>query len=217
MKQWEKELTNAVPKIFPELKGETVAKFLLFGSEILKWNASVNLISRRDSEKVLVRLTLDSLFLLRILQGIGPFLDLGSGAGFPSIPVILGHPMKGTLTEGRKRRAAFLNHLLRILEIPDVQIMNQVVTPATTCLPFRFDYLWSKAAVPLNKLLMGAGHWLHEGGTLILFRPFHTKEEQNGVLTLAKEHHLVFVGCQRFEYRPLALVRTLTLFKKAGG
>ncbi len=216
MAPWEDTLTCYLSETFPELGKETVGKLLVFGNEILKWNRTINLISRKDSEKVLIKLIFDALFLTKIVRREGRFLDVGAGAGFPSLPFLLAHPMEGTLAEARQRRAAFLKHALRMLGIPHGRVLTQSVSPQSTRLPATFDYLWSKAAIPLKELIACADAWLREGGRLILIRPFHTRAEQNETLALAKAHRLIFEGNPTFELPALDLVRTFVTFRKIG-
>jgi len=216
MTRWEDLLSHHLSETFPELSRKTARELLRFGNEVLRWNRTINLISRRDSEKVLIKLILDSLFLSKIVQDRGNFLDVGAGAGFPSIPFLLAHPMAGTLAEARQRRAAFLRHVLRMFGISHIQVLAQSVSPETTSLPGAVDYLWSKAAIPLRKLIACSDAWLREGGRLILIRPFHTPSEQNEALALAKAHRLVYEESPSFNLSELALVRTFVTFKKIG-
>lgn len=93
---------------------------------ILKWNTRINLTAVRDPEEIVRRHFGESLFAGRHLawnqsdaSAIAPcdsLLDLGSGAGFPGIPIQLLHPhLPVTLAESRTRKAAFLREVIRVL------------------------------------------------------------------------------------------------------
>lgn len=90
---------------------------------ILKWNSRINLTAIRDPEQIVQRHFGESLFAgLHLNAGLNPsssctsLLDLGSGAGFPGIPIQLLRPdLSITLAESRSRKSAFLQELVRTL------------------------------------------------------------------------------------------------------
>lgn len=82
-------------------------------SELVRWNASTNLVGRLTEEE-LASHALESLLGGRFLEKSDRVLDIGSGGGFPGVPLaIAGFDV--TLLEPRSRRAAFLRHVLRTL------------------------------------------------------------------------------------------------------
>jgi 16S rRNA (guanine527-N7)-methyltransferase len=104
---------------------------------LLRWNAKMNLTSIRDPEKVVSRHFGESFFLASHLFGPnGPFhlptyqltnlliCDLGSGAGFPAIPLKIYRPdVTITLVEAQHRKAVFLREVLRALSL-DAEVKN---------------------------------------------------------------------------------------------
>ena len=81
--------------------------------ELVRWNASTNLVGRLTDEE-LASHALESLMAARWLEGSDRVLDIGSGGGFPGVPLaVAGFGV--TLLEPRSRRAAFLRHVLRRL------------------------------------------------------------------------------------------------------
>lgn len=106
-----------------QLQEECVWLFEAYFRELQEWNRSVRLVSRSDSETVLWAHFLDSLALVPLIQGEGPLLDVGSGAGFPGIPVKLAKPSLALhLVESRRRKANFLRHLVRVLGLKEVWV-----------------------------------------------------------------------------------------------
>ena len=80
-------------------------------SELARWNASTNLVGRLSDEEMAAH-ALESLLGSRMLDPADRVLDIGSGGGFPGVPLaIAGFDV--TLLEPRSRRAAFLRHALR--------------------------------------------------------------------------------------------------------
>ncbi len=87
---------------------------------LLKWNARTNLTAIRDPEQIVERHFGESLFLARHLpSAASTLLDLGSGAGFPGIPVQLAHPgLQVTVAESQHKKASFLREVVRTLALP---------------------------------------------------------------------------------------------------
>jgi 16S rRNA (guanine527-N7)-methyltransferase len=95
---------------------ELLAEFL---SEVLQWNQTLSLVSRKDPAAALERLLFESLELAHEL-GLehGRIADIGSGAGFPGIVWALAYPrVEVTMIERRERRALFLERVCRTLPV----------------------------------------------------------------------------------------------------
>lgn len=141
-----------------------------FREILLSANQHINLISRRDSEKVLLNLISDSLTLMRLLnyEPGGTLLDLGSGAGFPWIPQKLVQPdLKIISVESNRRKLEFQRSVVRELKLESCRLE-----------PFRLeelppqdaDYLIAKAVSDIEELVLLAASNLRPGGLLVLPR-----------------------------------------------
>ena len=86
---------------------------------IMRWNARTNLTAIRRRDEIVSRHFGESLFLGRHLAAERCLLDLGSGAGFPGIPVqILRPDLTIVLAESQNKKASFLREVIRVLELP---------------------------------------------------------------------------------------------------
>src|ERR1035437_744726 len=85
----------------------------------VRWNDRINLSSVRDEESILSRHLVESIACARALApGISTLLDFGSGGGLPGIPIALCRPeIAVTLAESQGKKAAFLQEVLRVLEL----------------------------------------------------------------------------------------------------
>ena len=93
-------------------------QLLVYLDLIVKWNARTNLTAIRNPEEIVRRHFGESLFLSRHLPAAQTLLDLGSGAGFPGVPIQLERPdLKVTLAESQMKKAAFLRELARELQL----------------------------------------------------------------------------------------------------
>jgi 16S rRNA (guanine527-N7)-methyltransferase len=109
-----------------DLTDAQVAAFSSYQSELLDWNARVNLTGVTDHSDVQVKLFADSLSLLSVLPpGALRLLDVGSGAGFPGLPVKLVRPeIELTLLDSVGKKTAFLAHLVGSLELDGVRVLT---------------------------------------------------------------------------------------------
>jgi len=112
-------------KEFPSLLLDQIRVYL---DLLLRWNARVNLTAVRDAEQIVTRHFGESLFAARLLLGCDstPLLsaaDVGSGAGFPGIPLKLFAPaLRITLIEAQHKKAVFLREAIRELKLEDVEV-----------------------------------------------------------------------------------------------
>jgi len=112
-----------------DLPTEMLHQLRLYLDLLLRWNARVNLTAVRDSEQIVTRHFGESLFAARMLdlQAAGPIAlaDVGSGAGFPGIPIKLWAPhIELTLIESQNKKATFLREALRTLELDGAQVFG---------------------------------------------------------------------------------------------
>ena len=94
---------------------------------LLLWNAKMNLTSVREPEEIVTRHFGESLFLARHVntEAIRTAIDLGSGAGFPGIPLkIFSPPLAVTLIESQNKKATFLNEVIRRLTLMDINVLS---------------------------------------------------------------------------------------------
>jgi 16S rRNA (guanine527-N7)-methyltransferase len=99
--------------------------------EILhRWNARMNLTAVRDPEQMVTRHFGESLFAAqalfpRSLESGTRLIDIGSGAGFPGLPIKIWAPnVAATLIESQSRKATFLKEVVRALELEDISVVS---------------------------------------------------------------------------------------------
>ncbi len=106
-------------------------QFARYLTELEKWNRRINLTGTRDPHEIVIRHLLDSLAgerVLRDLVGEAEIADLGSGAGFPGLPLKIARPsLRLTLIEPRQKRAAFLLHVCGVLGLSGVQVVEETI------------------------------------------------------------------------------------------
>src|SRR5207248_10422409 len=110
---------------------EQLAAFELYREELLRWNRRVNLTSVTDPAAVEVRHFVDSLSCLVALRDLlaekpaARLVDVGSGAGFPGLPLKLAVPgLRLTLLDSVGKKTAFLEHVVARLGLRDVTVLT---------------------------------------------------------------------------------------------
>jgi 16S rRNA (guanine527-N7)-methyltransferase len=103
----------------PQISPNLYTQLSTYLDLLLKWNARTNLTAIRDPEEIVRRHFGESLFAALHLPPADTLLDLGSGAGFPGLPIALLHPeTRVTLAESQNKKATFLREAVRTLDIP---------------------------------------------------------------------------------------------------
>src|ERR1022692_1287749 len=102
------------------LSPDLAAQLQAYLELLLRWNARINLTAVRDPEQIVTRHFGESLFAARVLRDTGALAagatlaDVGSGAGFPGIPIQLFAPdVRVTLIESQNKKATFLREVVR--------------------------------------------------------------------------------------------------------
>ncbi|HNS58182.1 MAG TPA: 16S rRNA (guanine(527)-N(7))-methyltransferase RsmG [Nitrosomonas europaea] len=154
----EKQLHDGL-KAIPELSADTghlCSRLLRYIELIAKWNSTHNLTSVRNPESMITRHMLDSLVILPHVSGPG-IVDVGSGAGFPGIPVALARPeWQVTLVESNQKKAAFLLQAVLELGLPNISVKQGRVEKIK--LENKVDTVVSRAFSSLERFMSLSKH-----------------------------------------------------------
>jgi 16S rRNA (guanine527-N7)-methyltransferase len=150
-----------------EVSRETRGSLDRFATLLLRWNRTVNLISRADEPHLWERHIGDSLQLLPLIgSGSARAIDLGSGAGFPGLILALASGVHFDLVEADRRKCAFLREAARVTGAP-VKV-HTVRTEAAALEPA--PLVTARALAPLATLLQMAAPLLSAGGQCLFLK-----------------------------------------------
>lgn len=141
-------------------------------------DAGITLVSRADRERLLERHVLPSLEALPHIPETGMLLDIGSGGGFPAIPLALARPrLKVLLVEASARKAAFLRRVSRETELKELDIQCTRIEDLGSDHNGIYTIITARAVADLPELLGWSTRLLAPGGRYLLWKGRNWRSE----------------------------------------
>lgn len=127
-----------------------IEKFVFYLQEVMKWNEKTNLTGHKKEEEMVGNLFIDSLACTRVFLPDTAYsiLDIGTGAGFPGIPMGIVSPQQDvTLIEPNLKKVAFLHHVIGSLGLANVRVESCRIEEFSNKPEFhkKFDWVFMKA------------------------------------------------------------------------
>ncbi len=167
---------DIVERYFPSLTPLQRQQFDSLPDFYREWNARINLISRQDLENLELKHVLHSLAIAKafFFASGARILDLGTGGGFPGIPLAILLPeVQFTLIDGTGKKTAAVQELIKTLQLNNA--VAQHVRAEEMRQRHAFDFVVSRAVAPLHQLLQ----WSQP-----LLRKKHQHAYPNGLIAL---------------------------------
>ncbi len=191
-------------------------KLRLFVKELWTWQGKMNLVGVTTKNRVISELLMDSLVPLPYLPETGRLLDLGSGGGFPAIPLKICLPaVHFQLLEPVNRKSVFLRHIIRLLELDRIGVLSERIEESgdrlTLC---GYDTITARAVSSLHQTLEWCLPYLALGGELVTFQGCSWKkvlEESSGIM---KKKGLVVSRTLPYRLPGKNAKRTILFFSK---
>ena len=156
-----------------DLNKEIVEGFERYLKELLKWNQKINLTAIRSEKEIILKHFVDSLSVYPYLEQRSSVLDIGSGAGFPGIPLkMVQSSLNMTLIDSVRKKVDFQRHIIRVLGLEGMEAIHGRVQDKRILenLGGRFDFILSRAFSDLRTFLLLASPFLKKKGMAIAMK-----------------------------------------------
>ena len=143
-------------KYFPEITDSQHRQFEMLAKLYPEWNEKINVISRKDIDQLMVNHVLHSLAIAKIypLDQAKTILDVGTGGGFPGIPLAILYPqIEFTLVDSIGKKISVVQDIANKLELKNVTAVHSRVEKVKG----KFDVVVTRAVARSKKLV----HWVH--------------------------------------------------------
>jgi 16S rRNA (guanine527-N7)-methyltransferase len=155
------------------LDGKAIESFEVYLKELYKWNQKINLTAIRSEKGIVLKHFLDSLSVYPYIPKTCSLLDMGSGAGFPGIPLKIIQPnLEITLIDSVRKKVDFQRHIIRMLGLKGTEAIHGRVQDKgiLQSLGGRFDITLSRGFSDLRTLLILGFPFLKQRGWVIAMK-----------------------------------------------
>jgi 16S rRNA (guanine527-N7)-methyltransferase len=167
--EWKKLLENGAGRIGVNMTSRQIDQLTFHARQLSHWQKKINLTSIRDPKQMAVKHYLDALAPVKIIPPECSLLDIGSGAGFPGIPLKIYYPeLRVTLIDSVRKKVSFLKHVIRELSLNNANAIEgraEDLPPHT-----RFDVIASRALSGLDTLVKLGWPMLADKGLMIFYK-----------------------------------------------
>jgi 16S rRNA (guanine527-N7)-methyltransferase len=180
------QVVNQFTKLLAEkgimLTPVQLSQFEMYYQELIEWNGKMNLTGITDREQVYIKHFYDSVSLSFYIPmaSIQTFIDIGSGAGFPSVPLKIVYPhLQITIIDSLNKRIQFLQHIVNKLELQTISCIHSRAEDAARDLKLRnhYDLATARAVARLSVLNELCLPFVRENGLFAAMKGTDVQEE----------------------------------------
>ena len=161
---------------------EQAEQFFDYMNLLIEWNEKINLTAITDPEEIILKHFIDSITILKEIEDNSKIVDVGTGAGFPGIPLSIMNPsLKITLVDSLNKRLIFLQEVVNKLGLKNIEIVHARAEEFGQNKKYRekFDISTSRAVANLSTLSEYLIPLVKVGGKVISMKASEAQEEIN--------------------------------------
>jgi 16S rRNA (guanine527-N7)-methyltransferase len=215
MRELKAILARGAEEIGLVLSAQVIESYLFYIEELKRWNTRINLTALKGDLEIGVKHFLDSLTVAPYLHGAKRVLDIGTGAGFPGLPLKIVSPaIELLLLESSQKKVFFLRNIVRGLTLEGVEVVHGRAQDRGIRERYAggFDLVLARALADLPTSLQLALPYVRKGGLIVGMRGKKGEQEQG-------ETDWDALGLQLIETRKLTLpfveeTRVLLVFQR---
>ena len=180
--EFSQELKENMKKIDIDVTDLQIKKFFKYMNLLIEWNQKMNLTAIIEPKEIIVKHFVDCGTLLKYLENNEKVIDIGTGAGFPGIPLkILNESINITLVDSLNKRVNFLNEVVAELNLNNINVIHSRAEDLARNMEYRerFDKVVSRAVANLTTLSEYDLPFLKLKGKFLGMKSFEIEEEVN--------------------------------------
>ncbi len=172
-RQWRRRLIQAAAELGVVLNDHHSVQFSQYADQLTLWNRRVNLTAIIDPEQMAVKHFVDSLAAHKAVQGCANLIDIGTGAGFPGLPLkIVNTGLQMVLVDSVRKKTSFVNHIIRCLALTGVRAVNARIEALSREQSFHsaFNVVTCRALTDLERIIQLSLPLLAHHGRIIAYQ-----------------------------------------------
>lgn len=215
--EFDEKINESLKELNIELSKKQLKQFYEYMNILIEWNKVMNLTNITEPEEVIQKHFVDSLTVLKNIREDDSVIDVGTGAGFPGIPIKIVYPeTKVTLLDSLNKRIKFLDEVIKKLDLKNIKTVHGRAEENAHNSNYREKYnvAIARAVAPLNVLSEYLLPFVKVGGYAISMKGAKGKEEaiegENAIKILGGK----LIEIKEFELPKTDIYRTIIVIEK---
>lgn len=165
-------LIRGAKKFGVEISESQIEQFFLYLENLKKWNNQINLTAIKNDKEIILNHFIDSISAVPFVGNRKKMLDIGSGGGFPGIPLkIVCSDLNVTLLDSVNKKVSFMNDTIRKLELQNIQAKWGRAEDENNGVQRRsFDCVVTRAVGGITEIAKFSRPYLSDDGSIVLMR-----------------------------------------------
>ena len=195
--KWRNLIYEGAKDLHIQIDKRKIEKFSVHALELMKWNKKTNLTAITDSFEIAVKHFLDSIVPVTIIPSNASLLDIGSGGGFPGIPLKISLPsLSVTLIDASRKKVSFLKHIIRKLELKNIDAFHIRADEFADKpdVAKTFDVIISRALSSMTRFALTALPFLKKEGVIVAMSGNVSDDDIQLLRSSVNKRHAILMG-----------------------
>ena len=186
--EFKENFLKEIEKIKLNISDDSIKKLYDYMKLLLEWNEKINLTAITDENEIIKKHFVDSLTIFNLVKENYKIIDVGTGAGFPGIPIAITKNVDITLLDSLNKRINFLNEVKLSLGLNNIETVHGRAEEIAVKPEYRerYDIAVSRAVAPMNVLLEYLLPFVKVGGFCICMKGPKVSEELENIENVIK-------------------------------